>query len=187
MFDLRFPGQPYLSESGLFYNGRRTYDPQTDRYIESDPIGLQGGSYSTYAYAGGNPISSVDPLGLAQFGCRHLGPLPWLGELSRNPLDDFFHTDIAHEQLFFEDGLSPSNVGFFNDPSGGGLQSGEDISQYHLDPRHYDDSLLRQAVANVKTGKYKLLGNNCETYADKLRTEYDRLLKQLLQPIAVTQ
>jgi hypothetical protein len=142
---------------------------------------------NNYAYVGGNPISSVDPLGLAQFGYRPLGKLPWLGESSRNPLDDFFHTDIAHEQLFFEDGLSPSNVGFFNDPSGGGLQSGEDISQYHLDPRHYDDSLLRQAVANVKTGKYKLLGNNCQTYADELRTEYDRLLKQLLQPIAVTQ
>ena len=75
-YDLRLPGQLYLSESALFYNGRRTYDPQTGRCIESGPIGLQGGSYSTYAYAGGNPISNVDPLGLAQFGYRHLGPLP---------------------------------------------------------------------------------------------------------------
>lgn len=33
-------------------------------YVESDPIGLHGGSYSTYSYAGGNPVSSVDSKGL---------------------------------------------------------------------------------------------------------------------------
>jgi RHS repeat-associated protein len=48
------------------YNYARDYDPQTGRYIESDPIGLAGGSWSTYAYAGANPISYIDPLGLTQ-------------------------------------------------------------------------------------------------------------------------
>jgi uncharacterized protein RhaS with RHS repeats len=33
-------------------------------FLESDPIGLYGGSYSTYAYANGNPVSLVDSLGL---------------------------------------------------------------------------------------------------------------------------
>jgi RHS repeat-associated protein len=70
--NLRFPGQYYTYESGLNHNGFRDYDPQTGKYLESDPIGLGGGSYSTYAYTRGNPISLRDPLGLWAIG----DPLP---------------------------------------------------------------------------------------------------------------
>ena len=63
VYNLRFPGQAYDKESGLYYNYHRDYDPQTGRYIQSDPIGLRGGM-NTFAYVGSNPLMSVDPLGL---------------------------------------------------------------------------------------------------------------------------
>ncbi len=63
-YNLRFPGQQYDAVVGLHYNYFRDLDPATGRYVESDPIGLRGGSNSTYDYVRGNPLASGDPLGL---------------------------------------------------------------------------------------------------------------------------
>ena len=40
---LRFPGQYYDQESDKHYNFFRDYNPNTGRYVQSDPIGLFGG------------------------------------------------------------------------------------------------------------------------------------------------
>ncbi|GAA5018200.1 hypothetical protein GCM10023206_31550 [Acinetobacter puyangensis] len=65
-FNLRFPGQYYDAATGQFYNHNRYYNPELGRYMEADPIGLEGG-LNPYAYAGNNPVMNVDPSGLYSF------------------------------------------------------------------------------------------------------------------------
>src|SRR6185437_4663135 len=59
---LRFPGQYHDAETGLDYNYRRYYDPDTGRYTGPDPLGLAPAP-NPYGYVG-NPLSWLDPLGL---------------------------------------------------------------------------------------------------------------------------
>ncbi|MEQ1560351.1 MAG: RHS repeat-associated core domain-containing protein [Methyloglobulus sp.] len=63
-YNLRFPGQYFDQSTGLHYNGFRDYDPATGRYVESDPIGLDGG-INTYGYVFNRPLSIFDRTGLA--------------------------------------------------------------------------------------------------------------------------
>jgi RHS repeat-associated protein len=73
---IRFQGQWLDEESGFYYNRYRYYDPQQGRYVTQDPIGFSGG-LNLYAYVGGNPLSYIDPLGLA--GLVPTGPCPPAG------------------------------------------------------------------------------------------------------------
>ncbi|PRC90562.1 RHS repeat-associated core domain-containing protein [Solimicrobium silvestre] len=63
MYGKSASGSSLDAETNLHQNYYRNYDPNSGRYIESDPLGL-GGGISTYGYVGGNPLSFDDPFGL---------------------------------------------------------------------------------------------------------------------------
>ncbi|WP_234932221.1 RHS repeat-associated core domain-containing protein [Pectobacterium carotovorum] len=65
--ELRYQGQLYDAETGLYYNRHRYYDAESGQYLSPDPIGL-GGGIRPQGYVH-NPLEWVDPLGLAESGC----------------------------------------------------------------------------------------------------------------------
>ncbi|MFJ4921814.1 RHS repeat-associated core domain-containing protein [Streptomyces sp. NPDC088725] len=81
---LRFPGQYADQETGLHYNLNRHYDPETGRYVSTDPLGL-GPAPNSAAYVV-NPHTAMDPEGLISKGCTLKGG--WYGGLLPANLDD---------------------------------------------------------------------------------------------------
>jgi RHS repeat-associated protein len=49
--------------TGLYYYRARYYNPELQRFISEDPIGLLGG-INKFAYVGNNPVNYTDPRGL---------------------------------------------------------------------------------------------------------------------------
>ncbi|WP_226888168.1 RHS repeat-associated core domain-containing protein, partial [Pectobacterium aquaticum] len=60
--ELRYQGQLFDAETGLYYNRHRYFDPETAQYLSADPIGL-GGGIRPQGYVH-NPLEWIDPLGL---------------------------------------------------------------------------------------------------------------------------
>jgi RHS repeat-associated protein len=54
--------------TGLYYYRARYYSPAMGRFVSQDPIGWAAGQTNGYSYVGGDPLSYIDPTGLANSG-----------------------------------------------------------------------------------------------------------------------
>jgi|GEM_PF-4199737 len=59
-----FTGRRLDTESRLYYYRFRTYDPESGRFLQTDPLGYAD-SMNLYEYVMSNPTNWIDPLGLA--------------------------------------------------------------------------------------------------------------------------
>ena len=62
---IRYATKYFDKETGLYYFGRRYYDPATGQWLNREPLG-EDESLNLYAYCGNDPINRVDVLGLAE-------------------------------------------------------------------------------------------------------------------------
>jgi RHS repeat-associated protein len=58
----QYTGQAWLSELGLYYYKARMYSPTLGRFIQTDPLGYEGG-INLYEYVEDDPIDGTDPTG----------------------------------------------------------------------------------------------------------------------------
>jgi len=162
------------------------YSPGQGRFISQDPIEEEGG-LNLYGFCGNDPINNVDVLGEAYFAFRALDTafgrwygVSWDNDRKRS------NRVVGHEQLFFEDGKNPANIGFFDDKKDPIRSDNSNLSyeNIHYKDGGWNDCVMREAVkSHMNPPKYSLLGwwgntqYNCQNWAEDVRIEYQRLIQ----------
>ena len=139
--NLGFPGQYYDAETGLWNNGFRDYNSMLGRYVESDPIGVRGGT-NTYAYVGGSPLKYADPFGLTRWT---------VGVFNIGANAGYVRFQAISDCVDGKRTLAEGNVGYFSLGSGMSF-SGSTVT--------VDDGMPGNLDASVFNGLYVAQGAN---------------------------
>ena len=161
----------------LYYYRARTYSPLNGRFMQKDPIGIDGG-LNLYGYCGNNPVNYCDPLGLAAY--RKQRPLDRAG------LRDTTIGDLHHDAFQYTDG---HDSGYYDDSTVRPDRGSDYVqNQYDRVGPMLNDNILSQAEANIRNDwdqdfnpnapEYDEWNHNCQDYCDAVLDEYNRLLKK---------
>jgi RHS repeat-associated protein len=164
-FNLRFPGQYFDAETGTHYNINRDYNPVTGRYIQSDPIGFDGG-VNGFVYVGGSPITIIDLFGL-------MGNLAIHSNTEPTASFDAGHAWISYQKVYHTKqtfGLWPdSHLNVANNGSGSDVRLNIELNwsanySYYKNISDAEETLLFSILNQNHTWRYT---NTCASFASE--------------------
>ncbi len=89
-------GREFDTDTGLQYNRARWYDPATGRWQTQDPLGFGAGDSNLYRYVRNQPVSTIDPSGMAGWGWGKIialaSPLVGVAALAAYEIYEASHT-----------------------------------------------------------------------------------------------
>ena len=174
--NLRYPGQYFDKESGLHYNINRYYNPSLGRYMQSDPIGLEGGE-NTYLYADANPLTKYDESGLDWIDNIHDSKAKAFARNIIRPTLLYLgnrYASVEAEQLLLGTALQESGGFKWRKQLGGGPA----LSYYQIEPatmydRYKYSTVVRTKVDALRNGQSKLYALQ---YNDRFATALARMI-----------
>ena len=99
----QYTGQAWIAELGMYYYKARIYSPTLGRFLQTDPIGYDGG-VNLYTYVDGDPVNGIDPDGLAPLWLGDGGGLDGIegsrmgGTRIENPIERKFRRVVSQVQ-----------------------------------------------------------------------------------------
>ena len=105
-----YTGREFDPESGLYFYRSRYYDSRIGRFINEDPIGIDGGDLNLYGYVLNNPVNAIDPTGefvQAVIGAGSSVAAGWL-------ISKLTGTCYTLQDALFDAGTGAIGVGIFN-------------------------------------------------------------------------
>lgn len=143
----RYQGQYEYTETGLYYNRFRYYDPESGQYISQDPVGLVGGT-KPYSYVR-DTTTWIAPLGLMPWEPGTPKPSGW-----RLPKNGTWSGTPGHSYFIPK---SPTDLGLQAEDRIPFVKGSPDFSAYSVHNlevpgmtgvHRTDIPLIHQAVAN---------------------------------------